>query len=138
MKFYTIGYGGRSPQDFLDLIRSTGIQTIVDVRLRPDRASMGAYVKAKTADKGIQRLLAGANIQYVSAAELGNLFIDHPNWRERYRALLDQAGDFLTGRFYELPPPVCLLGAEKRMAECHRQQMAVYLILHGHQVEHIE
>jgi len=138
VKFYTIGYGGRSPQDFLDLLRSTGIQTIVDVRLRPDRASLGAYVKAKTAEKGIQRLLAGANIQYVSAVELGNLFIDHQDWHERYRALLDQAGDLLTGRLYELPPPVCLLGAETRVAACHRQQMAVYLILHGHQVEHLE
>jgi len=69
VRFSTIGDGGRSPQDVLARLRSTGIQTIVDVRLRPDRASLGAYVKAKTADQGLQRLLAGANIPYRSAVE---------------------------------------------------------------------
>ena len=31
MKFYTIGYGGRMPQEFLDLFKQRGVKVVVDV-----------------------------------------------------------------------------------------------------------
>ena len=138
MTVFTIGYGGRSPQELLDLLKEHGIRAVVDVRLRPDRASMGTYVKAKDPDKGIRRLLAQAGIEYLSFVELGNIFLEFEDWRERYQRLLDQAGDLLTERIKETPEPFCLLCAEKRAADCHRRLIAAHLAKNGHEVHHIE
>lgn len=138
MRFYTIGYGGRNPQDFLDLLKQKEIKILVDVRLRPDRASMGSYVKAKSHDKGIVALLAKANIDYVSLIELGNLFLEYEDWQERYHLFLDKAGDLLIERLRQIQEPFCLMCAEKSVTMCHRQLIADYLVRNGNEVEHIE
>jgi uncharacterized protein (DUF488 family) len=137
MKFFTIGYGGRKPEEFINLLKGNGIRTVVDVRLRPDKASMGTYAKAKDDNKGIQSLLARADIQYFSFVELGNLFRDFEDWPQRYRCLLDKAGELLTERLSNVPQPFCLLCAEKDASACHRKLIADYLICKSHQVEHL-
>ena len=105
MTFYTIGYGGRAPDEFAGLLVRHGIRSVADVRIRPDRASMGAYAKARSADKGIQKLLGQRGIAYHSILELGNLFRDLDDWRPSYRALFERAGDLLVARLEGLPEP---------------------------------
>jgi len=138
MHLYTIGYGGRNPQEFVKLLQQNGIKTIVDVRLKPDRASMGAYVMAKDPARGIQNLLNSGNIKYVSLVELGNIFLGYEDWRERYRLLLEKAGDLLIEKLEEIEGPLCLLCAEKKVADCHRLQIAEYLKQKGWEIENIE
>ncbi len=139
MTVYTIGYGGRGPTEFVGLLVAAKVRTVVDVRLRPDRASMGAYVLAKTNDKGIERLLAEAGIGYRSLVELGNVFLGHDDWPVLYEQLIDRAGDLLTARLADVPGPFCLMCAEKRPGECHRTTIAEYLArAHGAEVIHLE
>lgn len=131
---YTIGYGGRAPQEFVGLLTRHGVRTIVDVRLRPDRASMGAYVLAKNPGKGIQALLSRADIGYVSMIQLGNIFLSDPAWQLKYQRLLAAAGDVLVAPLLALPAdaqPVCLLCAERAAADCHRTLIAEYLTTRG-------
>jgi uncharacterized protein (DUF488 family) len=124
---FTIGYGGRRPDDFGSLLTSHNVRTIVDVRIRPDKAAMGSYAKAKDADKGIAGLLSRSDIGYVSLPELGNLFLEYDDWPERYEKFLDLAGQLLFDRLASIPGPICLMCAEKKVSECHRRHLASYL-----------
>ena len=69
MKPFTIGCGRPERQGFSDRLKKAGLHTVVDARLRPGRASIGAYVKAKSSEKGINRLLGEAGIGYPSGME---------------------------------------------------------------------
>src|SRR4051812_3909085 len=86
---FTIGYGGRKPDEFVKRLADAGVKTVVDVRLRPDRASMGSCALAKDADKGIVGLLAKHGIGYLSLPELGNPFLVYDDWPTRYADYLD-------------------------------------------------
>jgi uncharacterized protein (DUF488 family) len=130
-------YGGRKPDELTAVLRSHGVITVVDVRLRPDRAALGAYAKARTPDKGIEKLMRDAGFDYVSLVELGNLFVDLEDWERRYTDLLKAAGPFLIERLVGLPAPCCLLCCEKDPAQCHRRLIAEYMAARGWTVEHI-
>ncbi len=138
MKIFTIGYGGRSREEFLSLLKINNINTIVDIRLRPDRARIGFWSKAKTPDKGIEGWLSEAGIEYNSLIELGNIFLEYPDWRQRYEQLLNSCGELLTQRLVDIPGMICLLCAERRVEDCHRMLVAEFLAKHyGAEVHHL-
>jgi uncharacterized protein (DUF488 family) len=124
---FTIGYGGRKPDEFTKLLTAAGVKTLVDVRLRPDRANMGIYTKATDPEKGIAGLLTKAGVGYVSLPELGNMFMDFDDWPERYPRFLELAAPVLFDRLELVTGPVCLMCAEKKLCECHRRHIAAHL-----------
>ncbi len=137
MTFYTIGYGGRPPAEFVRLLREAGGRTVADVRLRPDRSSMGCYKYTGKPDTGIEKLLAEAGIGYASLPELGNLFLGFDDSLRRYATFFERSADLLVPRLLTLPQPFCLLCAEKRLDDCHRKAIADYLARQGHEPRHL-
>lgn len=138
MIFFTIGYGGRSPDEFLSILQNNGVRSIVDVRLRPDKAYKGTWVKAQEPGKGIEKILADVGIEYLSLPELGNIFLDYPDSLERYGQLLEIAGHLLFDRMTGIQEPFCLLCAEKMVSNCHRGKIAEYLVkTRGYEVVHL-
>jgi hypothetical protein len=131
MKVYTVGYGGRYLDSFVAQLVAAGVRAVVDVRLLPDRACMSAYVKAKSPDKGTERLLGAAGIGQC----LPGICED---WRERYAALIHCAGHLLVARSEQLDGPLCLICAERRFADCHRLQIAELLASRGFEIEHLD
>ena len=127
MKLFTIGYGGKNPTDFISILKSRDVRSVVDVRLRPDKACMGNYTRAKAQDKGIRALLSKAGIEYFSFIEMGCMFYECADWEERYARLIARAGDLLVERIEEVPHPMVLMCSEAKPSECHRRLLAAYL-----------
>lgn len=138
MKIFTIGYGGRKRDEFIDLLKKNDVRIVVDVRLNPERAFMGIYAKGKDPHKGIQGLLEHTGIQYIWVSELGNPFKDDKNWKPKYQLYLKEKGKLLCSKLYELDTSFCLLCCEKYASGCHRKVIADYLAGQGYDAEHLE
>lgn len=65
---YTLGYSGRTPADFVDLLRKIGVQRLVDVRAVPFSRKKGFSKRALAAS------LAERGIEYVHLPSAGNPF----------------------------------------------------------------
>ena len=139
IKLFTIGYGGKKPKEFPSLLQLHGIKTIIDIRLRPNRACMGSYVKAKTTDKGIEALLSGAGIDYRHEPDLAPTDEILTTWMASkksdtdWRSYEDQFIPVLEERKIEtsITPAdldhACLLCSESKSEKCHRRLVAKYL-----------
>jgi uncharacterized protein (DUF488 family) len=136
MRILTAGYGGWHPEEFARFLVAHRVETVVDVRLRPDRASMGSFGRARTPERGIERLLTTHGVAYRSLIELGNVFVECDDLRTRYRELLARSGDLLVARLDGIAEP-CLLCAERDVADCHRAFIGDFLRARGHVVEHL-
>ena len=135
-KLFTIGYGGRSPEEFLECLVSHGVEAVVDVRLSP-RGYLSAFTRAQSEGKGIQALLGRGGIRYFWWEALGNPFRDTADWRSRYQMHLDRQWNAVRGQLEEVPQPYCLLCAEKLVANCHRSDIAKRLAPLFSEVEHL-
>jgi uncharacterized protein (DUF488 family) len=136
---YTIGYGGRRPQDFVTILTQANIGLVCDVRVEPRRAYRGTYTYNPEQGSGpLARLLAQAGIAYEWFPELGNPERQDPEIRA-FQQLMAQEGERRLQRLRTCVQALCacLLCAEQDAQRCHRRIITAHLTAYGYVVQHL-
>ena len=136
---YTIGYGGRHPQDFVTLLTQANIGLVCDVRAEPRRAYRGIYTFNPEKGSGpLPRLLAQVGIAYDWFPELGNPDRQDPEIRAFQQLMIQEAESRLQRlRACVQGMRACLLCAEQDAQRCHRRIITAYLTAYGYSVQHL-
>ncbi|CAB3687360.1 DUF488 domain-containing protein [Paraburkholderia rhynchosiae] len=145
--FFTIGHSTRALSEFIDLLKASEIETLVDVRSIPRSRTNPQFNRDTLPDS-----LLPAHIDYLHLAELGgrrsrrkdegpsvNAYWTHPAFR-------NYADYAMTSPFQKGLAELRELGHRHRCAimcseavwwRCHRRIITDYLLLHGETVWHI-
>jgi uncharacterized protein (DUF488 family) len=136
---WTIGHGARTAEDFLLILRSAGVQTLVDVRRFPGSRRHPQFNQAALA-----AALDGAGIRYVHEIELGGRrsgeqgeerfdCIDTPAFRSYAARISTAPWQEALERSLAQPAPGFMC-AETLWWRCHRRLIADLLVARGHEV----
>lgn len=130
MNLYTIGFTGKSVEQFFTLLRENGVQRLVDIRLYPS-TQLSGFAKAKD----LAWLLGEvANCSYVRVKDLAptpEILHDYrkdEDWEryvQRFEALMDARDitNALDRASFESAAS-CLLCSEATPEHCHRRLVA--------------
>ncbi len=142
MKVWTIGHGARAAEDFLVILRSAGVQTLVDVRRFPGSRRHPQFNQAALA-----AALGRAGIAYLHEVELGGRRSGEPG-EERFHCIETPAFRSYAARMSSVQwqqaferalaePSPCFMCAETLWWRCHRRLIADLLVARGHGVLHL-
>lgn len=143
---YTIGHSTRSIEDFIGLLRAHAIATLVDIRSFPGSRRYPHFNR-----EALDESLAKENIRYVWMKDLGGRRgkqVEHsPNVALRNPSFRNYADYMLTPEFKDGIQQLLEVASASRTAimcseavyfRCHRMLVSDYLLLHGHDVCHIQ
>jgi len=128
---FTIGYEGRSIDDFVNILIENGIEQLLDVREIPISRKAG-FSKNRLAE-----LLKESGISYIHMKELGSPkeIRDNLHHTHDYEAFF-KAYQYYIGTHFSLvqtawehviSKKTCIMCFEKNPCECHRSVLAQYL-----------
>ena len=143
---YTIGHSTRALDEFIAVMQSHSIQTLVDIRSFPMSRRLPHFNR-----EALEKTLAEAGIRYVWLEELGGrrkkLRDDSPNVALRNDSFRNYADYMLTPDFQRGITELIKLAEQSRTAymcaervyfRCHRMLVSDWLVAHGHEVFHID
>ena len=118
-QLFTIGYGGRTIDQFVDELKANDVDRVIDVRALPLSRRRGF---SKTP---LRTALAAAGIEYVHLRNAGNPYRHEDDKIGLYQKYLD-ATPSVVGEVFDAANGhrAALLCAEREPAECHRSNIA--------------
>lgn len=131
MKLFTIGFSGKSAEEFFELLKQNGITTLIDARLN-NKSQLAGFTKAKDFPYLLKQI---AGVEYVHATsltptkELLDGYRDgHITWSE-YEVTYDEIlrSRFLDQLSNDVLENGCILCSEPTANQCHRRLAAEYL-----------
>lgn len=132
---YTIGFEGKSDEEFIFNLTENDIGLIVDVRLN-NRSAKDGYASYPA----IMNLLEQASIKYINDRMLapdGQIrqgYTEHKDWKEyscRFHELMGKRNiySYINRTYQNQETTICLLCKEKDPDQCHRSLVAQYFSL---------
>ena len=134
MKIHTIGYTGKSAEEFFNLLESYGIERLLDVRLK-NTSQLAGFSKKQDLEFFLGRLL-GTEYHHLDflapTSELRNAYQESgEDWelyvREFSRLLEERRVLERLDRDFFAHKRCCLLCSEPTPERCHRRLVAEYL-----------
>ena len=131
MKLYTIGFAGKSAEEFFELLKKNCITTLIDARLN-NKSQLAGFTKVKDFPYLLSQI---AGVNYVHAASLaptkellngyrdGNVSWDA--YEKTYDAILKSRS--LDALVPETIENGCILCSEPTAEQCHRRLAAEFL-----------
>ena len=142
---HTIGHGTKSSEELIEMLQTTDVRRLVDVRRFPGSSRHPQFSRA-----ALERSLEAAKLDYewrgeeLGGRRSGTESSRHPAWRNRsfrayadhmdtvgFRAALEALEEIAVN---ELPAVMC---AETLWWHCHRRLIADALLLRGTRVVHL-
>lgn len=142
MKLYTIGFTQKRAETFFELLRCSGIQRLVDIRVSPD-GQLSGFARKDDLPYFLDRLADGcAYLHLPELAPTKDILKDYRaagDWQRyvlRFEMLMDERGIPATLRREDFEAQVsCLLCSEATPDQCHRWLVAERLAAHWPGVE---
>lgn len=144
-KLFTIGFTGKSAEEFFTLLKQAGIKILMDIRLN-NVSQLAGFTKGKDLAYFVKEILNGKYVHLIYLAPTKELLKkyqadeDWVSYEKEFNDLLEKRKIENSLDVNLLKGPTVLLCSEKTADKCHRRLTAKYIqkkLLPNYKIVHL-